>query len=115
MQPSKSSALLHREDNSQLIFDGRVPNFNVYLTVFVAAAIIPRAGIYFFNIKFITKYMHMIAAPAKTCPPSSETPGYLFQYGDKCYQFILTEKTWIEARSYCYSKGAALMNLENSR
>jgi len=48
------------------------------------------------------------------CPSSSKGNGYLYTYGEKCYQFVLVEKTWNEAKAWCYSKGAALMNLENS-
>ena len=54
-------------------------------------------------------------AGRERCPQNSKDTGYLYTYGEKCYQFILVEKTWNEAKAYCYAKGAALMNLENSR
>lgn len=57
----------------------------------------------------------VLLVPTKICPPSSRSPGYLYEYGEKCYQFILVEKSWNEAKEYCYSKGAALMNLESRR
>lgn len=51
-------------------------------------------------------------AGKERCPQSSKNTGYLYTYGEKCYQFMLVEKTWNEAKSWCYAQGASLMNLE---
>lgn len=57
----------------------------------------------------------LVGGGKERCLPSSKGSGYLYTYGEKCYQFVPVEKTWNEAIAWCCSKGAALMSLENSR
>mgnify|MGYP001792321738 CR=1 FL=1 len=47
------------------------------------------------------------------CPRSGKDQGYIYSNEEKCYQFILHEKTWTQAKAFCHQRGGALANIES--
>jgi len=53
---------------------------------------------------------------ASRCPPASQERGtYTSVVEDKCLQFVFSEKTWLNAKQFCYDRGAALASAETER